>query len=237
MGGDVENASEGTTIRQDDAAPVTAHPPPHGTDVKLGTVARAGDVCIQSGWWRCDAGGPVQYLRQGETMPQPPLPPRQTLWQKVTGRQPNADDAHSVTWKLVDKRQRPRSTAIVALAAAAAPPATMAVGAVDEHGVGVGTSARTGETCPASGWWRCDEPHALDGTRWFAGGSILPAATLPVPTGVFSKAGGPEFIQRRGAWSLVRHAATSSMVNMAASPAPSPSGDGRADDAPSAAST
>jgi hypothetical protein len=72
--------------------------------------------------------------------------------------------------------------------------------------VAAGTFVRTGDACPASGWWRCLEPHALDGTRWFAEGSLLPAATFQVPPGVFAKSAGPEVIQRRSAWQLMRHA-------------------------------
>jgi hypothetical protein len=72
--------------------------------------------------------------------------------------------------------------------------------------VQLGNYVRTGEVCPASGWWRCEEPHALDGTRWFARGSLLPTATFQVPVGVFGKSAGPELIQRRSVWQLVRQA-------------------------------
>jgi hypothetical protein len=72
--------------------------------------------------------------------------------------------------------------------------------------VQLGNYVRTGEVCPASGWWRCEEPHALDGTRWFARGSLLPTATFHVPAGVFDKSAGPEVIQRRSVWQLVRQA-------------------------------
>jgi hypothetical protein len=70
--------------------------------------------------------------------------------------------------------------------------------------VAVGTDARTGEACPASGWWRCSETHALDGTRWFPRGSTLPAATFQVPAGLFGRSAGPEVIQRRSTWQLMR---------------------------------
>lgn len=211
-------------LRQPDSPPGGPAPAPPAPEVKLGTVARAGDVCMQSGWGRCDVGGrdlavqggQVQYLRQGERMPQPLLLPRRTLWEKVRRRQPSMEHKEPVAWKLIDKRLRPRSAAIVALASAHAPASGSEDSVVDERSVRVGTGARTGEACPASGWWRCDEPEALDGTRWFASGSLLPAATLPVPTGVFSRSGGPAFIQRRGAWSLVKHAASSSMANATA---------------------
>jgi hypothetical protein len=68
----------------------------------------------------------------------------------------------------------------------------------------LGSFVRTGEVCPANGWWRCQETHALDGTRWFARGTLLPAATFQVPVGVFAKSSGPEHIQRRSMWQLVR---------------------------------
>jgi len=72
--------------------------------------------------------------------------------------------------------------------------------------VAPGASVRTGEICPASGWWRCGDTHALDGTRWFPRGSTLPAATLQVATGMFGRASKPEVIQRRSTWQLMRHA-------------------------------
>ena len=50
-----------------------------------------------------------------------------------------------------------------------------------------GTGAAHG-LCPASGWWRCQDPPALDTTRWFAQGRLPPSASLPVPPGVFGRA-------------------------------------------------
>jgi hypothetical protein len=73
--------------------------------------------------------------------------------------------------------------------------------------VPIGSHVRTGDACLASGWWRCEETHALDGTRWFARGSLLPTATFQVPAGVFGKSAGPETIQRRSTWQLLRYAA------------------------------
>jgi hypothetical protein len=71
--------------------------------------------------------------------------------------------------------------------------------------VPVGSFAATGLPCPASGWWRCEDPRALDGTRWFASGSLLPSATFAVPAGAFGRsAHSPRSIERRGAWRLVR---------------------------------
>jgi hypothetical protein len=139
-------------------------------------------------------------------MPQALLLPRQTLWQKLRGLQPSIEPDQPATWKLVDKRLRPRTPALVTLAAAG--PVTV----IDEvpvdaaQAVALGTHVRTGEVCPASGWWRCGEAHALDGTRWFPRGCTLPAATLQVSTGMFGRASKPDVIQRRSTWQLMRHA-------------------------------
>jgi hypothetical protein len=193
-------------------------PPPGGTlpepeGPKLGAIANAGDVCPQSGWWRCseDApgidihGGQVQYIRKGDRMPQALLLPRQTLWQKVKRIQPSMESVNPTAWTLVDKRLRPRTSTAVPLTPAVMP--ASASGLVEDVGrkVPLGSYLRTGEACPASGWWRCEETHALDGTRWFARGSLLPTATFQVPAGVFAKSAGPEVIQRRSVWQLVRH--------------------------------
>jgi hypothetical protein len=105
----------------------------------------------------------------------------------------------------------------VALAAAVAPTSGLEQIGGDMRQVALGVNVRTGDVCPASGWWRCEEPHALDGTRWFAQGSLLPAATFQVPAGVFAKSTGPEVIQRRSAWQLMQHAAAPSL------PQPAPS--------------
>jgi hypothetical protein len=177
----------------------------------LGATVNAGDICPQSGWWQCREGGPgvdvhggaVQYMRKGERMPQALLLPKQTLWQKVRRIQPSMEAARLTDWTLVDKRSHPRVAAVVSLAQAG-PSASGFDLAASEPRDAVGSRARTGETCPASGWWRCEDAHALDGTRWFARGSVLPVATFQVPPGVFGKADGPEVIQRRGVWELVR---------------------------------
>jgi hypothetical protein len=199
--------------------------PPEPDGPKLGAVASAGDVCPQSGWWRCNEGGPgmdvhggqVQYMRKGHHMPQALLLPRQTLWQKLKRIQPSVESSRPTAWTLVDKRQRPRGSTAVALASAVMPTSGLEHVASDRSKVALGAYVRTGEVCPASGWWRCEEPHALDGTRWFVQGSLLPAATFQVPAGVFSKSSGPEVIQRRSAWQLMRHAESPS----SAKPAPS----------------
>lgn len=188
--------------------------PPEPPSPKLGTLATAGDICQQSGWWKCREGGPgvdvqggtVQWIRKGDRMPQALLLPRQTLWQKLRGLQPSIVPSQPTTWKLVDKRLRPRTPVLVALASPGPATAPGDASAGSDSGAALGTQARTGEVCPASGWWRCGETHALDGTRWFPRGSTLPAATLQIPSGMFGRSVGPEVIQRRSIWHLMRHA-------------------------------
>lgn len=200
-------------LRKSGPPPSSGLPPaPQGPG--LGAAAIAGQTCTQSGWWRCAEGGPgidvhggqVQYIRRGERMPQALLLPRQTLWQKLKRIQPSTESALPTAWTLVDRRLRPRTSATVALAPATMPGAGLHLDGEDGASVQPGSYVRTGETCPASGWWRCEEPHALDGTRWFARGVSLPTATFQVPAGVFGKSAGLEVIQRRSVWQLVRRA-------------------------------
>jgi hypothetical protein len=187
----------------------------------LGTFASAGERCPQSGWWQCSEGasgvgvlgGQRQYLRKGQRMPQALMLPQQTLWQKIRGLQPSYESERPTAWKLVDKRIHSRAALAVPLEPAvfsARADATAAGGGAppsEAVTADVGTYTKTGLACPASGWWRCEESHALDGTRWFAQGSLLPAATFKVPPGVFRKTTGhPELIHRRSTWQLVRYA-------------------------------
>lgn len=192
----------------------------------LGTFAAAGERCPQSGWWLCSEGGggvgvlggQRQYLRKGQRMPQALMLPEQTLWQKIRGLQPSYESDRPTAWKLVDKRIHSRSALPVPLEPAVfsgrADAMSAGEGAPPAEAVtaDVGTYTKTGLPCPASGWWRCEESHALDGTRWFAQGSFLPAATFKVPPGVFRKTTGhPEVIHRRSNWQLVRYAPTPPM--------------------------
>lgn len=197
--------------------PMTPLPP-------LGTIAEAGDRCPQSGWWLCSEasngvsvlGGQRQYLCKGQKMPQALLLPPQTLWQRLRGLQSSYEVNTRTSWKLVDKRERDRSTPALPLAQA-----TLAAQASGnqlngkllsgvEPGVAIGCIAKTGMQCPASGWWRCEESHALDGTRWFAVGSLLPAATFEISSSTFGRAfGKTQAIQRRSMWQLVRQSDTS----------------------------
>jgi hypothetical protein len=213
-------------LRKNGPPPASALPS-EAPGPKLGAIAKAGDSCAQSGWWRCAEGGPgvdvhgghVQYIRKGERMPQALLLPRQTLWQKLKRIQPSMESEQPTAWTLVDKRLRPRTAAAAPLAPAVMPASGVDLSADDRTAVQLGSYVRTGEACPASGWWRCEEPHALDGTRWFARGGLLPTATFQVPTGVFGKSAGPEVIQRRSVWQLVRHA-RSPALTQAAQPLP-----------------
>lgn len=195
--------------------PLAALPPP----TPLGTCAWAGERCPESGWWLCSAGGngigvlggQRQYLRKGERMPQALLLPPQTLWEKLRGMQPSFESATQTSWKLVDKRNRKRAQSPLPLAPAT-PAAAASIagggigpGVMQHQGVAVGSFAATGIPCPASGWWRCEDPRALDGTRWFARGSLLPSATFALPPGAFGRsANAARSIERRGAWRLVR---------------------------------
>ena len=214
-----DSISASVRLRQAPAAP---HKDAASTVLRLGATVAAGDACPHSGWWRCAGvppgmavqGGAVQYLREGERMPQALLLPHQTMWQKLRGVQPSVEPARTTVWTLADKRHRPRTVSVVALAPVGAPAAlpdgrgTQADSAPQfaTHLPRLGTTLRTGDICQASGWWRCEEPQALDGTRWFPHGGVLPVATFQVATGLFGRAAGPDIIQRRSAWQLVRHA-------------------------------
>jgi hypothetical protein len=178
----------------------------------LGAHALAGNLCPQSGWWECADGGDGvevyrgqrQYVRQGERMPQALLLPPQTVWEKVRGLRRNYVAGTPTSWKLVDKRSRRRVVTDVPLAQAT-PAAASPTGAGVSERVAIGVYAITGNPCPASGWWQCQESDALDGTRWFAQGSLLPAATFAVSNRALGNSSGtPTVIQRRGTWQLVR---------------------------------
>jgi len=204
-----------STIRlRPSGPPPGAAEPPEPPAPKLGTLATAGDVCPQSGWWKCREGGPgadvqggaIQWIRKGDRMPQALLLPRQTLWQKLRGLQPSIEPEQATTWKLVDKRLRPRTPTLVTLAQPGPVGAHVDFSSEGEPSIAVGSHVKTGETCPVSGWWRCAESHALDGTRWFPRGSTLPAATFQVPSGMFGRVSGTEVIQRRSSWQLARRA-------------------------------
>ncbi|UVW26981.1 T6SS immunity protein Tli4 family protein [Massilia sp. H6] len=181
----------------------------------LGTTAFSGEACPHTGWWQCCdggsgigvLGGQRQYLRGGQQMPQALLLPAQTLWERLRGVQPSFESSSPSLWKLADKRATARVPPSSMLAhATTLSEADNAPAAAPLHGVAqtlIGSEAKTGTPCPASGWWRCDDSHALDGTRWFAAGSLLPPATFRAPLSLRGSAH-PEIIHRRSAWQLVR---------------------------------
>jgi hypothetical protein len=215
-----DKLSSSIRLRPASAPEIIAAEPVTG---QLGTYVSAGGICPHTGWWLCSQGGDGvgvlggqrQYLKKGQRVPQALLLPPQTLWQKVRGVQPSYESNAPTPWKLVDKRSRPRTPAPVPLAPAtliARPNGLEPVSSTAPAGPlpGVGSFVKTGSACPASGWWRCEESHALDGTRWFAQGSLLPAATFRVPPRTFGRsANAPEVIQRRSLWQLMRHAQAS----------------------------
>lgn len=172
----------------------------------IGTIATAGQPCPQNGWWMCgDAGdnvrvlgGARQYLRKGQMIPQALLMPPQTLWEKVRGVQRTYENKLPTLWKLADLRLRSRSTPTLPLAQPGPPPEAHCAPAAP---VEVGTALQTGVPCPVSGWWRCQDMDALDDTRWFSSGSLLPPATFTVRDG--SGASHPTF-RRRTRWKLLR---------------------------------
>jgi hypothetical protein len=180
----------------------------------LGLRALAGEACPQSGWWKCAGGdgaevqgGRRQYIRQGVRMPQPLLLSPQTLWEKIRGLQPSHEASAPMVWTLVDKRGRQRMSQGAMLVEAKPAPSTAVTGEVGNDAANLvesGAHAMTGNPCPASGWWRCEEAEALDGVRWFALGSLLPPASFALPSRTFGRAGPPRTIQRRASWRLVR---------------------------------
>lgn len=187
--------------------------------VQLGIEALAGDRCPQSGWWLCSdggdgigvLGGQRQYIKHGDRMPQALLLLPQTLWDKLRGLQPSVEAKSRSSWKLVDARARKRVPPPLPLAkpkASASANNTVSLASIDANEgqrPPIGSYSSTGLPCPASGWWRCEESHALDGTRWFAQGSLLPPATFAVAPGIFGhSSNAPQAIQRRSAWRLMR---------------------------------
>lgn len=188
------------------------------SSIPVGTQALAGDKCPESGWWECTDGGKdigvmggrLQYIKLGERMPQALLLSRPTLWERLRGLQPSFESTVPTSWHLVDKRARKRMQHAIPLAkpivGAGTEPSSIAdFRQVPGQDVSIGSFVTTGFPCPASGWWRCEDSHALDGTRWFAQGSLLPPATFAVPPSVFGHSdNAPKSIQRRAAWRLVR---------------------------------
>ncbi|MBQ5947729.1 T6SS immunity protein Tli4 family protein [Massilia sp. ST3] len=213
-----ERMSSSIRIRPSASAKLAQSAP---SPVALGTSTLAGEICPETGWWQCGdggdgvgvLGGERQFLKKGQRMPQALLLPPATLWQRLRGMQPSYETRNPTLWTLADKRSSARIPPPAGLANAlpgmdgGVVPAAATPGASIE--APIGSVAKTGAACPASGWWRCQDSHALDGTRWFAAGSVLPAATFRAQ--VHGRgAGHPELIHRRSAWQLVRLAESGS---------------------------
>jgi len=164
--------------------------------------------------------GQRQFFAAGKRMPQALLLPPPTMWQRVRGLQPSYESRSPTRWRLADKRHYPRAPvqtmpapaetglAIPGHASRRAPVLApdlapviapdLASGLARDPGPAphddalIGSVAQSSAACPASGWWRCDNDEALDGTRWFAAGSQLPRASFA------------QRVRRHSSWTLVR---------------------------------
>jgi hypothetical protein len=183
---------------------------------KRGDSASAGDICPESGWWQCTEGrngdrvlgGQRQFLRKGQRMPQALLLPQQTAWERIRRVQSGYETTQPTSWTLVDLRTKARAKPGIPLAPAIVQVGTLAAQDVDHSGTSarVGSFVRTGTLCPASGWWQCQDSDALDGTRWFAKGDLLPAATFRIAKQKFLITRDVAVFQRRSTWQLLRPA-------------------------------
>jgi hypothetical protein len=164
--------------------------------------------------------GQRQFIAEGKRMPQALLLPQPTVWQRVRGLQPSYESRSPTRWRLADKRHRPRSSVQTMPASAEtglaipghasslapvlepdlapviapdlAPVLASDTGPMPHDDALIGSVAQSNAACPASGWWRCDDDEALDGTRWFAAGSQLPRASFA------------QRVHRHSSWTLVR---------------------------------
>jgi hypothetical protein len=186
----------------------------------LGTLAWAGNMCQQTGWWQCgqaDAnlgvfGGERQFLREGQVVPQALLLPKPTMWQKVRGLQPSYEASTPTNWRLADKRSGGRRMSVAGLAEPLAPGA---IDASDPALTAPGKTIRTGELCPAGGWWRCTDEQALDKSRWFAQGMVLPQASYQLPAGGIARRPRTiQLIRRQTSWQLMRLARPEALVEV-----------------------
>lgn len=196
--------------------------PTHAADIgeqlslAIGSLAWAGQRCQQSGWWQCsdgDAqlgvfGGDRQFLREGAIMPQALLLPKPSAWDKVRGVQSSYEARTPTGWRLADKRVHSRRLPAAGLAEAVTV-ATAAPTCGDVALAAPGRTLRSAEVCPASGWWRCVDEEALDGTRWFAHGVVLPPATYRFSTGANARLGQQgQLVARQSGWQLMRLASS-----------------------------
>jgi len=182
----------------------------------LGAIAVAGDSCPHTGWWQCTEvnarvrvyNGQRQFIAEGKRMPQALLLPQPTVWQRVRGLQPSYESRSPTRWRLADKRHRPRAPVQIMpapaetglaipghasnLAPVLASDLAPDLALMPHDDALIGSVAQSSAACPASGWWRCDDDDALDGTRWFAAGSQLPRASFA------------QRVPRHSSWTLVR---------------------------------
>lgn len=195
--------------------PVAAVPP----QVPLGALAYASESCPETGWWECNDGdkdtpilaGRQQYYRKGERMGQAIQLMPTTPAQRLLGQRPTFTSKIPSMWKLVSRRQYPRIASTVALAGALTAPVddvnndNAPDAEQDEAMTPPGSLADSGMVCPASGWWRCVEVNALDGTRWFGRGQNLPMATVRQPLSTLEKLKGTSDVTlRKTPWQLIR---------------------------------
>lgn len=196
------------------------------TASEIGAVRARGDVCPQSGWWRCNdgsdrtsvIGGRLQFLRAGEAVPQATLLLPAAPWQRVFGKQRSFTSETPSRWQLVDRRKSPRLAPSAALAKAEEPARQLHPKVIDEpyadplfsqNDLQVGTQLASGATCTVSGWWRCLERETLDGTRWFPAGAVLPEATRPLTSTLAQKmTGRPAHVRVPTLWQLIRLASS-----------------------------
>jgi hypothetical protein len=210
-----DKISSSIRVRPTGAAPPAKSEPPPGP--RLGDAASAGDTCPETGWWQCKdggtgasvSGGQRQFLKKGQRMPQALLLQPQSMWDKLRGMQPNHQLDQPTGWTLIDRRSRARVAPPIQLAAAGLPPGSGQEPATGHPGSTATPDhfAGTGVPCPASGWWRCDDAEALDGTRWFAQGELLPPASFRIPRSGFQIGSAQDDVfRRRSRWQLVRQA-------------------------------
>lgn len=137
-------------------------------------------------------------------MPQALLLPKPSAWEKVRGVQSSYEARTPTGWRLADKRVHGRRLPAAGLAEAV----TVATAAPTGANVALaapGRTLRSAEVCPASGWWRCVDEEALDGTRWFAHGAVLPPATYCFSKGGNAKLGQQgQLVARQSGWQLMR---------------------------------
>jgi hypothetical protein len=130
--------------------------------------------------------------------------PKPSAWDKVRGVQSSYEAGTPTVWRLADKRVHGRRLPAAGLAEAV----TIATAEPTGGDVALaprGRTLRSADVCPASGWWRCVDEEALDGTRWFARGAVLPPATYRLSTGANPRDRlQDQLVARQSGWQLMR---------------------------------